>query len=152
VVDTGRVGGYRDPAVRAAVARLAALLRRDPEVSRITFNPRSRQAGDPTGQYLNIEVGGKREDGAPASLHFVDRLRGQIVPAARFPDQVHVYAGGGPPGGHDFLSQTYGAFPWIVLAVLVLTYFLLLRAFRSVVLPLKAIILNCLSIGASYGL
>src|SRR5439155_545076 len=38
------------------------------------------------------------------------------------------------------------------LAVLVLTYFLLLRAFRSLLLPLKAIILNLLSIGAAYGL
>ena len=52
----------------------------------------------------------------------------------------------------DFLDLTYGAFPWLVLAVLVLTYFLLLRAFRSLLLPLKAIILNLLSIGAAYGL
>jgi RND superfamily putative drug exporter len=39
-----------------------------------------------------------------------------------------------------------------VLAVLVATFFLLMRAFRSVVLPLKAIVLNLLSIGAAYGL
>jgi RND superfamily putative drug exporter len=39
-----------------------------------------------------------------------------------------------------------------VLAVLVLTYLLLVRAFRSLVLPLKAIVLNLLSIGAAYGL
>jgi RND superfamily putative drug exporter len=152
VIDTGRPGGVHDPAVRAALARLDAGLRRDPEVTRVSFDPRSPQAVDRTGQYLNVQVVGKSEYGAPASLHFVDRLRGDIVPAARFPGDVHVYAGGGPPGGHDFLKQTYGAFPWIVLAVLVLTYFLLLRAFRSVVLPLKAIILNCLSIGAAYGL
>ena len=39
-----------------------------------------------------------------------------------------------------------------MLAVLVATYFLLMRAFRSIVLPLKAIVLNLLSIGAAYGL
>ena len=39
-----------------------------------------------------------------------------------------------------------------MLAVLLLTYVLLLRAFRSVLIPLKAIILNLLSIGAAYGL
>jgi RND superfamily putative drug exporter len=39
-----------------------------------------------------------------------------------------------------------------VVAVLVLTYLLLLRAFRSVVLPLKAVVLNLLSVGAAYGL
>jgi putative drug exporter of the RND superfamily len=47
---------------------------------------------------------------------------------------------------------TYGAFPWLVLGVLLLTYVLLLRAFRSVLIPLKAIVLNLLSIAAAYGL
>jgi putative drug exporter of the RND superfamily len=152
VVDTGRAGGGRSPEVAAAVGRLETLLRRDPEVTRVTFDPRSPDAVDPTGRYLNIQVVGKHEYGTPPALHFVGRLRGTIVPEARFPGGVSVYAGGGPPGGHDFLKLTYGAFPWLVLAVLLLTYFLLLRAFRSVVLPLKAIVLNCLSIGASYGL
>jgi RND superfamily putative drug exporter len=46
----------------------------------------------------------------------------------------------------------YSWFPWLVVAVLVATYVLLLRAFRSVLLPLKAILLNLLSIGAAYGL
>ena len=63
-----------------------------------------------------------------------------------------MYAGGGPPGGKDFIDLTYSWFPWLVLAVLVATFFLLMRAFRSIVLPLKAIILNLLSIGAAYGL
>jgi putative drug exporter of the RND superfamily len=39
-----------------------------------------------------------------------------------------------------------------VLAVLVLTYLLLMRAFRSVILPLKAVLLNLLSVAASYGM
>lgn len=63
-----------------------------------------------------------------------------------------MYAGGGPPGGADFLDLVYSWFPWLVLAVLAATYVLLLRAFRSVLLPLKAIVLNLLSIGAAYGL
>ena len=87
----------------------------------------------------------------PAALEFVDRLRDDVVPAAGFPEGS-VFAGGGPPSGGDFLDVTYGAFPWLVLGVLVATYFLLLRAFRSLLLPLKAIVLNLLSIGAAYGL
>jgi RND superfamily putative drug exporter len=63
-----------------------------------------------------------------------------------------VLAGGGPPEGVDFLNKAYGAFPWLVLGVLLLTYFLLMRAFRSVVLPLKAVVLNLLSVGAAYGM
>src|SRR5207253_7945754 len=59
---------------------------------------------------------------------------------------------GAPPQGVDFLDRAYSSFPWLVLIVLALTYLLLLRAFRSIVLPLKAVILNLLSISASYGM
>jgi RND superfamily putative drug exporter len=51
----------------------------------------------------------------------------------------------------DFIDRSYAVFPWLVLAVLVLTYLLLMRAFRSLILPLKAVLLNLLSVGASYG-
>jgi RND superfamily putative drug exporter len=64
---------------------------------------------------------------------------------------VTVRAGGAPPQGVDFISQAYGAFPWLGLGVLVLTYLLLMRAFRSLLLPLKAVLLNLLSVAASYG-
>ena len=61
-------------------------------------------------------------------------------------------AGGGPPQGIDFIDSAYGAFPWLVLAVLLLTYLTLMRAFRSLLLPLKAVLLNLLAIAATYGL
>jgi RND superfamily putative drug exporter len=63
-----------------------------------------------------------------------------------------VYVGGGPAQGVDYLSRSYAWFPWLVLAALALTYVLLLRAFRSVVLPLKAVVLNLLTVAAVYGL
>jgi putative drug exporter of the RND superfamily len=152
VVDTGRAGGADDPAVTGAVTRLLDGLEADREMASIRFDPPSRQSVDETARYLNIQVTGKSEYGVPEAQDFVDRLRDDIVPAARFPAGVDVFAGGGPPGGVDFLDLTYGSFPWLVLAVLVLTYLLLLRAFRSILLPLKAIILNLLSISAAYGL
>jgi RND superfamily putative drug exporter len=65
---------------------------------------------------------------------------------------VRVLAGGGPPQCVVFLDQAYRYFPWLVAAVLVLTYFLLMRAFRSALLPLKAVILNLLSVAAAYGM
>jgi RND superfamily putative drug exporter len=52
----------------------------------------------------------------------------------------------------DFLDRSYAVFPWLILGVLVLTYLLLMRAFRSLLLPLKAVLLNLLSVGASYGM
>src|SRR5215218_439743 len=150
VIDTGRPGGAGDPRVQAAKERLASLLRGAAEIAEVVAA--GPQTVDPSGRYLHIDAIGKHEYGLPPAQEFVDRLRDVIVPAAAFPAGVEVLAGGGPPFGVDFLDMTYGAFPWLVLAVLLLTYLLLVRAFRSLLLPLKAIILNLLSIGAAYGI
>jgi RND superfamily putative drug exporter len=152
VVDTGRAGGAEDPAVQAALGRLEVGLADDPEVAGVVFDPEDPQSVDPTRRYLHVQVVGESEYGRPDALEFVDRLREDTVPSAAFPSGVEVYAGGGPPSGVDFLDLTYGAFPWLVLGVLLLTYVLLLRAFRSLLIPLKAILLNLLSIAAAYGL
>jgi putative drug exporter of the RND superfamily len=151
VADTGRAFGLDAPGVTAAVNRLVASARRDPEVASVVWAT-GPQFVDQTRRYVHLQIVGKQEYGLPPSMDFVHRLRDHLIPDARFPGQVKVYAGGGPPSGVDFLDLTYGAFPWLVLAVLVMTYFLLLRAFRSLLLPLKAIVLNLLSIGAAYGL
>ena len=50
------------------------------------------------------------------------------------------------------MHAVYGNFPWVLLFVIVLTYVLLMRAFRSILLPLKAVILNLVSLGAAYGI
>ena len=151
VVDTGSAGGARQRGVGRAVSKLAKRLSKDPQVAAVQFDT-TPQHVDPTGRYVNLEVVGKEEYGTPASMAFVGRLRGELIPAAGFPETATVHAGGGPPGGKDFLDLTYSRFHWLLLAVLAATFFLLMRAFRSVVLPLKAIVLNLLSIGAAYGL
>ena len=151
VIDTGQGAGARTPQLRAAVARLAGELRRDPEVSYVLTGTR-RPFVDPTARYAQVVVAGKHEYGSPQAQSFVHRLRGTMIPGARFPAGMRVLAGGGPPQGVDFLHQSYRYFPWLVLAVLVLTYLLLMRAFRSLLLPLKAVVLNLFSVAASYGM
>ena len=81
-----------------------------------------------------------------------ERLRDDYVPRARFPHGDRVYVGGAPAQGVDYLSRSYAWFPWLVAAALLLTYLVLMRAFRSVLLPLKAVLLNVLSVAAVYGL
>jgi len=151
VVDSGRADGVRPPEVQAAIARLAASVRADHETGTVGFSDR-RPYVDSSGRYEELVVAGHHEYGDEAAQSFVHRLRGRLVPAARFPSGVRVLAGGGPPQGVDFLDQAYRYFPWLVAGVLVLTYLLLMRAFRSVVLPLKAVILNLLSVSAAYGM
>ena len=65
---------------------------------------------------------------------------------------MDVVAGGAPGQGVDFLHRAYTFFPPLIAAVLLLSYVLLVRAFRSLLLPLKAVVLNLLSIGAAYGM
>ena len=54
--------------------------------------------------------------------------------------------------GADFLEAVYGNFPLMVALISILTFILLARAFRSLVLPLKAVLLNLLSVAAAWGL
>jgi RND superfamily putative drug exporter len=161
VIDTHRPNGAFAPAVVAAQQRLVAQLRRDPEVQRDTvlapaLVPRAvaRQANlvDDVGRVAQIRAAGRSDAGEDPAVDLVHRIRDDYIPAARFPASVDVLLSGAPAFGVDFIAKSYGAFPWLVLAVLVISYLLLLRAFRSVFLPLKAVIMNLLSVSATYGL
>jgi RND superfamily putative drug exporter len=151
IVDTGRDGGTASPDAQRSIATLVERVRRNPEVAFVRY-----RAGpplvDPSGRYAQIVVAGKHEYGEGPAQKFVHDLRGTIVPSVSWPAGTRVLAGGGPPQGVDFIERSYAVFPWLVLGVLVLTYLLLMRAFRSLLLPLKAVILNLLSVGAAYGL
>jgi uncharacterized membrane protein YdfJ with MMPL/SSD domain len=151
VVDAGASGGARTGAVRSAVRRLSELVFRDPEAY-VTASGTRAPYVDASGRYVRIVVAGRHEYGDERSQAFVHRLRRTLVPRARFPAGARVYAGGGPPQGVDYLDRSYGWFPWLVLGALALTYLVLVRAFRSLLLPLKAIVLNLLSVAAVYGL
>jgi RND superfamily putative drug exporter len=151
VVDAGPGRRANRGPVYAADQRLANELYRDPEVRLVASGP-APPYSDRSGRFTRVIVVGRHEYGSEISRRFVTRLRDRLIPAARFPSGSSVYAGGAPPQGVDFLARTYGAFPWLVLATLVLTYLLLVRAFRSLLLPLKAVILNVLSVAAAYGM
>jgi RND superfamily putative drug exporter len=136
------------PPAPAAANRLVDALAREPEVLLVATGRRAPYVGDGAQQVI---VATRHEWGDPVTREFVEHLRDDLIPGARFPAGVHVDAGGAPPQGVDFVNRIEGALPWLVGAVLVLTYLALVRAFRSVLLPLKAVLLNLLSVAASYG-
>ena len=63
----------------------------------------------------------------------------------------NVKVGGGPAANDDFVSAVYGSFPLMIALIAVITFVLLARAFRSLLLPLKAVVLNVVSVGAAWG-
>ncbi len=64
---------------------------------------------------------------------------------------LRVLVDGGTAGIIDYVNALYAVFPYAVLVVALITYLVLMFLFRSLVLPLKAILMNTLSILASYG-
>jgi putative drug exporter of the RND superfamily len=62
-----------------------------------------------------------------------------------------VRVGGGPALNADFIDAVYGNFPLMIALIAVITFILLARAFRSLLLPAKAVILNVLSVAAAWG-
>ncbi|WP_375475202.1 MMPL family transporter [uncultured Jatrophihabitans sp.] len=79
----------------------------------------------------------------------VDVVR-RITAEVKGNDAVHGVSGVGA-AQIDFLNAVYGNFPLMLLVIAVLTFLLLVRAFRSLLLPIKAILLNLLSLGATLG-
>jgi len=80
---------------------------------------------------------------SPATEQLVRHLRAEL------PDGVHI--GGETASGVDFSTFMAQRLPWFIGAVLLVSFLLLLAVFRSLLVPLKAVILNLVSIGAAYG-
>jgi len=88
------------------------------------------------------------QDGnSPAGRATLDRIHSatRALPA-------DVTTGGQAAQSADFLDAVYGNFPLLIALIAGLTFILLARAFRSLILPLKAVVLNLLSVAAAWGL
>jgi RND superfamily putative drug exporter len=81
----------------------------------------------------------------------VQHVRDDVVPRAVSASDVKVVVGGQTAGSIDASSYLSGRLLWVIAGVLALSFLLLMAVFRSVVIPLKAAVMNLLSIGAAYG-
>ncbi len=151
VLDARAPGRALSPAISRATLRLAHELLDNPEVFVVAIGNRPPYV-DSSRQYRRTVVLGRDDFGAEATQQLVREIRARLLPDARFPAGVHLYVGGVPAQGVDFLALVYTTFPWVVLIVLVLAYLVLLRAFRSLLLPLMAMLLDGISVAATYGL
>src|SRR5436190_5448512 len=89
-----------------------------------------------------------------ASRGTIADLKDSVLPGAQaqVDHGIKMTLGGAAPENRDFVHAVYGNFPYVLAFVVALTFLLLARAFRSLLLPLKAVILNLISLAAAYGI
>jgi RND superfamily putative drug exporter len=144
IVQTGDVTA---PAVQRGITRMAqTALRtgemRPPVIVGVT--------GNRTVASVTLSLQGNGFDGT--SDRALATLRGTVIPRTigAVPG-AHAYVGGATAGSRDFTDTMKAHLPLVFGFVFALTFVLLLVSFRSIVIPLKTIALNLLSVGASYG-
>ena len=106
----------------------------------------------PDGKAALIRVISKASPQDIRTDELIDRLRNEVVPKAVEGSTVQAYVAGAGPANKDFSAYLAKRTPLFFGAVLGLSFLLLMIVFRSLLVPLKAVIMNLLSIGASYGI
>ena len=86
-----------------------------------------------------------------ATTDLVTTLRATVIPAAQHGTDLEAYVGGTTAGYVNLASKISSKLPLQVLVVILLSFLLLTLAFRTVVIPVQAAVMNVLSIGAAYG-
>jgi RND superfamily putative drug exporter len=137
------------PGGEADLATLDGLTGQLNETPGIAFAtpPQPNEAGDAA----IIQVFPTTSPQSEETANLVDTLREDVVPAATAGTDVDVLVGGITAGAVDYSDYTAEQLPVFIGAVLVLSFLLLMVVFRSLLVPLKAVIMNLLSIGAAYG-
>jgi putative drug exporter of the RND superfamily len=95
------------------------------------------------------------QDGAARPVrHTISRLQDDVLPQleSQIGANVQLTLGGVAAEDRDFVHAVYGKFPYVLAFVILLTFVLLMRAFRSVFLAVKAVILNLISLAAAFGI
>jgi RND superfamily putative drug exporter len=85
------------------------------------------------------------------TTNVVNQLRSTVIPSAEKGTDMHAYVGGSTAGYEDLASRISSKLPVQILIVIALSFALLTLAFRTLVIPAQAAVMNLLSIAASYG-
>ena len=140
-------GDVESPQVQEAIARLAQSLQDAPEFP----VPPTLQIND-QGDLALLTLPFPGEPNSRAATEKMIRLRDTYIPAAFDGVPAEVLVGGVTAEGTDFYGIVDAYTPIVFTFVLGLSFILLMLVFRSIVIPIKAIIMNLLSVGATYGL
>ncbi|MDQ6616668.1 MAG: MMPL family transporter [Actinomycetota bacterium] len=130
---------------QAALDELVNTLRADPDAAFV-----SPASLNPAGDTAVIVALPKTSPQDAATQQFVQRVR-QQVPRALAGTGITAYTGGLTAGGVDASKQLSSRLFLVIGAVVILSFLLLMAVFRSIAVPIKAAVMNLLSIGAAYG-
>jgi len=106
---------------------------------------------NPTGTTAVMRVSPTSAPQDAATTTLLHRLRRQVIPQAIAGTGVTVYVGGASASTDDFANLLSQRLPLFIAVVILLSFLLLMVVFRSIVVPLKAAVMNLLSVGAAYG-
>ena len=134
------------PDVADGIERLTASLEADDAYGSVQATP------VPGGELVLLEATTLVDPSTSEGRAAIDRLRTEQIPAAFEGVDAEVLVGGDAAFMTDYVDVITSRTPLIFGVVLGLSFVLLLLAFRSIVVPLKAIVMNLLSVGAAYGL
>ena len=135
-----------DAGAKGTINALVADLRED---GGIAYVAPPRFNSDGTAAILTVTPTTSPQDEATSEL--VDHLRGTVIPAAVGNSGVNVLVGGVNAALEDQSSFITGRMPWFIAGVVGLSFLLLLLAFHSPFISLKAAVMNLLSVSAAYG-
>jgi RND superfamily putative drug exporter len=135
-----------DPQARSAVDGLVTQLREDPGVAYVA-PPRFNSQG--TGAIVTVIPTTSPQDAETTDL--VDHLRHTVIPDALEGSGVTTKLGGVTPALEDQSKYITGRMPLFIIGVVGLSFLLLLFAFHSPLISLKAAVMNLLSVSAAYG-
>ena len=140
------------PASERAQAKQAALRLDKLAAAQGVAHPPFTIGGSSDGRVGTIELPLTGLGDNAASKHSVEELRTTLIPetVGRLPG-VHAAVTGDTARDLDFTHQMTHGLPYVIAFVLALAFLILLVNFRSLVIPIKAIVLNLLSVAASYG-
>jgi len=108
--------------------------------------------GGPNGDMLDIRFSIAGDISSAESIEAIKRIRNDYVPASFGGVDAEVLVVGGTAEVMDSVDIVRQYVPLIMAAVLAASFLLLLIEFRSIVVPVKAVVMNLLSVGAAYGM
>jgi len=141
------VDGMRTDEVLAGIDRLTAAIG-----SNSVFGPAEQPIWNEAGDLALVQIPLTVDASSIGALAAVNDLRDQVIPLAFADVPAEVLVTGAPAMNLDFEEVVNTYTPIVFIFVLSLSFVLLMLAFRSLVVPLKAIVMNLLSVGATYGL